>query len=38
MDPDNLVFVIKEREHYSSLFLLPYLLLYSRKINFDTWS
>jgi hypothetical protein len=38
MDPDNLIFFRKGREHYSSLFLLHCLLLYFRKINFSTWS
>jgi hypothetical protein len=38
MDPDNLIFFRKGREHYSSLFLLHCLLLYFRKINFDTWN
>jgi hypothetical protein len=38
MDPDNLIFFRKGREHYLSLFLLHCLLLYFRKINFGTWS
>jgi hypothetical protein len=38
MDLDILKFFLKERKHYSSLFLLSCPMLYSHKIDFGTWS